>query len=45
MTREELNEEKQEKIFKEENREKRKKVFLRILKITIVFFILLYFLI
>lgn len=42
MTREELNEDKQEEIFKEENRKVKKQVIKKIIKYTILFIVLLY---
>ncbi|MDO4995603.1 MAG: metallophosphoesterase [Bacilli bacterium] len=42
MTREELNEDKQEEILKEENRKARKKVIKKIVKYTVILIIFLY---
>lgn len=42
MTREELNNDKQKEIFKEENREKAKKKFLKLIKYSIFFIIIFY---
>ncbi len=42
MTRQELNEDKQKEIFKEENRQKRKKIIIKVVKIIIIFLIAFY---
>lgn len=42
MTRQELNEEKQEEIFKEEKRKKRKIIIIKVVKILIIFLVVFY---
>lgn len=42
MTREELNENKQEAIFKEENRKKTKKIAIKVFKFSLIFIIIFY---
>ena len=42
MTRQELNEDKQEEIFQEEKRKKRKKIIIKTIKIAVIFLVVFY---